>query len=341
MSRRRPPAARTAGFALPSVLFVVAMVTLVFLVAIEALTSLADEARGAKRSVLFQVQALSLEADVAYAAATRPLGPAAVMRSAQPNAGALFALDGTPYNAGNDLTVATQDEAGLVNLDQLPPSAMPRLFAAMGVSRDGQAVLTDRLGDYLDADDLKRPQGAEADDYRRAGLPAPPNGPLRRRDELAGLIGWTDVVGRAAWRDFADNVTADPTSITANINTATPATLEVVYGLSPAQAQAALARRGQAPFTALSDMGRTVGLGLPGDAELVYTMPSGRFAVKIENRTAGLAYRSRILLSPQDDARPFWIVEPAVSSLTAAEKASPLPNAQSLRDALVFPDPAA
>ena len=337
----RAPSANKAGFALPSVLFVVAMVTLVFLVAIESLTSLAQETRGAKRAVLFQARALSLEADVAYAAATRPLGPAAVMRGPRAADAALLALDGTAYDAGAGLTVATQDEAGLINLDDLPPSAMPRLFAALGVSHDGQAAMTDRLGDYLDADDLKRPQGAEADDYRHAGLPDPPNGPLRRRDQLLGLMGWPGTVDRAAWRAFADNVIADPSSITANINTATPAMLEVVYGLTPAQVQAALARRAQAPFTALTDMGRTVGLGLPGDAELVYTMPSGRFAVKIEDQGAGLAYRSRILLSPEDGQRPFWIVEPAVSSLTAAEKASNPINPPTSRNALAFPDPAA
>ena len=337
---RGAPCRRQAGFALPTVLFVVAMVTLVLLVAIESLASLAQETRGAKRAVLFQAQALSLEADVAYAAATRPLGPAAVMRGRDNGAAPLFALDGTPYDAGAGLTVATQDEAGLINIDNLPPSAMPRLFAALGVSHDGQAVLTDRLGDYLDPDDLKRPQGAEADDYRHAGLPGPPNGPLRRRDQLLGVMGWPGAVDPAAWRAFADNVTADPSSITANINTATPAMLEVVYGLTPAQARLVLTRRAQAPFTALSEMGRTVGLGLPGDAELVYTMPGGRFALKVEDRVAGLAYRSRILLSPADAERPFWVVEPAVSSLTTAEKASTPINLPASRNALAFPDPA-
>ena len=88
------------------------------------------------------------------------------------------------------------------------------------------------------------------------------------------------------------------------------------------QTQAVLARRAAAPFTALSEMGRLVGLGLPGDAERVYTMPSGRFAVKIEDRATGLAYRSRILLSPADDGRPFWIAEPAISRLPVAEGAT-------------------
>ena len=34
-------------------------------------------------------------------------------------------------------------------------------------------------------------------------------------------MGWSDTVSRAAWRGFADNVTADRTSAASNVNTAT------------------------------------------------------------------------------------------------------------------------
>ncbi len=200
-----------AGFALPSVLFVVAMVTLVFLVAIEALTSLAEETRGAKHAVLFQAQGLSLEADVAYATATRPLGAAAVMRSFDPDSGELFAIDGTPYRAAEDLTVSTQDEAGLINVDNLPVAALPRLFAALGLSPDDRTMMSDRLADYLSGGDLKRPQGAKADDYLRAGLPPPPGGPLLRRDQLLGVMGWSETWS-AAPPGAASPTTSPPTA---------------------------------------------------------------------------------------------------------------------------------
>jgi hypothetical protein len=61
---------------------------------------------------------------------------------------------------------------------------------------------------------------------------------------------------------------------------------------------------------------------LHGDAERVYTMPNGRFALKVEDADAGLVYRARLLLSPDDTARPFWVVEARAAQLTAAEKAS-------------------
>ncbi|HVM99642.1 MAG TPA: helix-hairpin-helix domain-containing protein [Caulobacteraceae bacterium] len=332
----RPPSASSkAGFALPSVLFVVAMVTLVFLVAIEALASLAAETRAALAATRFQTAALSAEADVAFDAATRPLGPRAILASPAPGAAELVRLDGAPYATGADLMLSAQDEAGLVNVDALAPAARAHLFAAMGVAPLDVAALADRLADYIDPDDLRRPLGAETDDYARLGLPPPPNASLVRRDQLQGLLGWRELVGTSRWRAFQDDVTADPNSLVVNVNTATPAALETWYGLTPAQAEAALAYRARTPFTGVADLERLTGRALLSDAELVYTMPNGRFALKVEDRRSGLAYRSRLILTPGDAERPFWIVEPTLQVLTAAEKATPPVHA------LAFPDPAA
>jgi type II secretory pathway component PulK len=324
-----------AGFVLPSVLFVVAMVTLVFLVAIEALTSLADQTRKTAGRARFEAAALSLEAQTAFLAATRPLAPAALMQDGAPRAQPILFLDGRAYDAGPDLAVAVQDEGGLINLDNLTQPAMAALFAVLGTPQASRGAMVDRLSDYMDADDVKRPQGAEADDYLRAGLPPPPNAPIRRRAQLLGVMGWRDVVGARAWRAFSDNVTADPSSAAVNVNTATAPALMVQFGLGQAQAQAAIARRQAAPFATLEDLGRAAGVALVGDSERNYSFPNGRFALKIADRRSGWAYRSRILLSPEDSTKPFWIAEPAASALSTAEKASAQVHGP------VFPDPAA
>jgi type II secretory pathway component PulK len=324
-----------SGFALPSVLFVVAMVTLVFLVAIEALASLAAETRQAVAATRFQAAALTAEADVAYEASVLPLGARAILRSDLRGAPELLALDGAPYALGSGATVATQDEGGLINVDALSIDQRARFFAVMGVAPADQAAMTDRFADFVDADDLRRPLGAERDDYLRAGLPPPPNANLMRRDQLEGVMGWAQAVGWPRWRAFAGNVTADPSTQNTNINTATAAALEVWYGLTPAQAAEAVARRSQAPFAGISDLEQIIGLRLPSDSESVYTLPNGRFALRVEDRTGGFAYRSRIVLSPQDPDRPFWILEPALSNLTAAERTQPQAPAPA------FPDPGA
>jgi hypothetical protein len=316
------PVAAKAGFALPSVLFVVAMVTLVYLVAIEALVSLAAETHRAKQHAAFEAEALSLEARTTLLAATRPLGAASILDANRSAAPALIALDGRAYQATPGVTLSAQDEAGLINLDNLTQPAVARLFAALGVAPGFQGAMVDRFDDYMDPTDLKRPQGADVADYVQAGMPPPPKTPLVRRDQVLGVMSWRDAVSASVWRGLRDDVTADPMSVATNVNTATPLALEVLYGLTPAQADAAATLRAQTPFTELEDLGRASGLTLHGDAERVYTMPNGRFALKVEDAGAGLVYRARLLLSPDDAARPFWVVEAQASQLTAAEKAS-------------------
>jgi hypothetical protein len=63
-------------------------------------------------------------------------------------------------------------------------------------------------------------------------------------------------------------------------------------------------------------------------------MPNGRLALKVEDLDAGLAYRARLILSPDDPTRPFWVAEPTISQLTPAERASSPAHAPH------FPDPA-
>ncbi len=108
----------------------------------------------------------------------------------------------------------------------------------------------------MDVHDLKRPQGADVADYVRAGASGAAEGARWcRRGQLLGLLGWDQMVGGPLWRAFADNVTADPSSTATSTNTATAATLEVLYGLTPDQGQLAVAGRAAAPYGELEDLG--------------------------------------------------------------------------------------
>jgi general secretion pathway protein K len=342
-------APRASGFALPAVLVVVGMLALVFLVAVSALDTLARQARQAKQTVEFEQAALSLEAKAAFLAATEPLGedairvgaPRAQSRSA-PGLGHAFLardvvplhLDGRRYGyGGGRFWLSLQDGAGQINLDQLSPEARVRLMAALGVPADRRAALMDHLGDDLDPDNLRRMHGAEATDYAAAGLPPPRNRPFTRPVEALGALGWRDAVSRAAWTGMRDELSADPISPDLNVNTASPLALEVLLGLSPAQARAATTARQAAPFLTIADLTRVAGPVL-SDPERGYTRPNGRFALKVTSHRAGLVYRARIVLTPDGAERPLWIEEPSLMPAAAAER-TPQPA-----DAPVFPDPA-
>jgi type II secretory pathway component PulK len=331
-----PPVAKR-GFALPAVLAVTAIVTLVFLVAILALDSLVQQTRRAVEAGRFETQALSLEAHAAYIAAVgAPSADAVLVPDLDRRANARLRIDGTAYSmpGATPLRLSLQDEAGLINLDNLSPPATARLLAALGAPADQRAALIDRFSDYIDVDDLARVDGAEAPAYRDRRLPPPPNAPLRTVDQVLGVLGWKTAVPRERWRAARDDLTADPTSTAINVNTATSSLLKVMYGFDENQVAAALDRRRGAPFTGLEDLGRTAGLRLSGDAERVYGFPNGRFALKITVPGAGLDYRARIVLTPRDRERPVWISNPALSLSPAGGKAERLTNAP------LFPDPA-
>lgn len=341
--------ARASGFALPAVLVVVGMLALVFLVAVSALDTLARQTRQAKQAVEFEQAALSLEARAAFLAATEPLGEDAV-RIGAPRAQSRSApglthdflardvvplrLDGRRYSSGGGrFWLSLRDAAGQINLDQLSPEARLRLMAALGVPTDRRAALMDRLGDDLDPDDLKRMQGAEATDYEAAGLPPPRNRPFTRPVEALGVLGWREAVPRQAWAAMRDELSADPVSPDFNVNTASPLALQVLLGLGPEQARAAIAARAVAPFLSIADLTRVAG-PIVSEPERSYTRPNGRFALMVASPRAGLVYRARIVLTPDGVERPLWIEDRSLMPAGAAQR-TPQPV-----DAPVFPDPA-
>lgn len=66
--------------------------------------------------------------------------------------------------------VSLQDENGKLNINSVGAAELLPLFAAAGVDETTASMLTDRILDWRDKDDLKRLNGAENEDYIKAGL---------------------------------------------------------------------------------------------------------------------------------------------------------------------------
>ena len=305
---------RTA-FALPAVLVMTAVLSLVYLTAVQGLAGLHASALKAEAEVLAYREGLSLEARTAYLLATRPLdssGISLVGSVSGTGTADTLQLDNRPYfGIGATKLFSVQDEAGLIDLDQLSGEAARRFFAKLS-SPDLATTLTERFADYIDGDRLKRVHGAEREDYLLAGAPPPPDRPLRRVPELLGILGWRDVP-EARWVGWRDLLTADPTGTSLNVNTAPAEVLEVLYGLSPAKAALAVESRAGAPFASLEALGRLAGVPLHGDAERSYTRPSGK-VVLTGYGSGGLVWRSRILFTPDDEGSPLWMSDRAITS---------------------------
>ena len=333
---------RRSGSTLPIVLAVTAVLALVFLTTLEAVHALRDEARRAGDEVRLRADALTLEAQISFIAAASAVDRQSLLLTPAPTAEESDALepdlptglrddvrririDGRPYRiaVGDRTYVARiQDGAGLINPNYLGDFERRALMALLGASENDQRIFADRIADYIDSDDLLRPGGAERSDYERAGLAPPPNQLLIAADQLFGVLGFADVVNDRAWREMQGFVAPDPTSATANVNTAPAEVLSVLYGLSGPQTEQAIQMRETVPFLGMDDFVATVGVGQNLDSIRDDTLPNLRYHVRIVDRRGGQTATFILTATPSSGDRPFWVEGRRIMTVAAADTAS-------------------
>lgn len=323
--RRRAPE-RPTGFILPTVLVTISIVTLIFLVAMTAMASLTKEASEARARVRFLQDALTLEARLAHLATTERLGPAGLLLDAplppgefqtlSPEEDAAFRagmaaardlrFDGRPYRVADRVVIRVRDQAGLINISRLSPIEMGRLMTRLGASETEAGNVTAALVDYLDPDSLRSLNGAEASDYP-PGTAGPANRPLRSPDDFLNVLGVRSAIDPPAWRALRPVLTADHLLFRSNVNTAGTEALQVVFGLTESQAQAAIRARERQPFNSLDEVVNATGAVLRTDVEIAPVYASGRSIYTVQDIRSRWTYTGRLVTTPSHPERPFWI----------------------------------
>jgi Type II secretion system (T2SS), protein K len=216
------------GYILILVLALIAVGSFVALRFAERNDTLRRSALGLAQYVEGQQQAASALAAARYWMATRPLHP-----MGHADGQRVLREDGRWYRHPDGGWVAVQDHRGLLSVNALDRDAVVRLLVQEGLEPQAAQTWLDVLQDYQDTDSLHRVNGAERDEYRALGLPAPRNDWLISLRELEQLPRWRDqpaITRRVArWLHTAINNQF-------NLNTAAPAVLKARYpGLSDAQ----------------------------------------------------------------------------------------------------------
>jgi hypothetical protein len=206
------------------------------------------------------------------------------------------------HRAGEETLYGLEDEAGRINVNTAPPDVLERLFGGAA-----PAVL-----DWRDADDERRPGGAEKSDY---GSGAPRNGPFQSVEELLLVKGVTP----SLYRQVQDLVTVDGNG-QVNLNTASPAALAAL-GLGESLAvKIAAFRRGPDGKEGTGDDGVfSTADGAPGLLAKSQALSTGEAASLSGALGRGLltaragALRLNVLARLEDgrSSRAFTIVVPA------------------------------
>jgi general secretion pathway protein K len=181
----------------------------------------------------------------------------------------VWSADGTVHvwdENGSRVAVNALDESGKIDLNTAPDGLIKGLLqTAAEVDADTAARLIDVIDDWKDADDLRRPNGAEAPEYQAAGLSyKPANAPFEAVAELQRVLGMTPAIyGRVA-----DSLTVHSRMAGINPAFASRTVLLAVPGATPeivdtyiAQRRDALAAKLPAPpFPIAGIVGATLNL---------------------------------------------------------------------------------
>jgi general secretion pathway protein K len=181
----RPPAAQS-GIALVLALWLTVLLTVL---ASGFAFSMRSEALAARNAVSL--------------AQARAVADGAVERAAyelmRPRVGDAWTFDGQAHrynDGGAAIVVAATDEAAKIDVNAAPdPLLKNMLMVVGGLDDQAAAALVDAIGDWRDPDDLRRPNGAEAPEYRAANLKyVPANAPFETVGEVARVLGMTPAV---------------------------------------------------------------------------------------------------------------------------------------------------
>ncbi len=211
-------------------------------------------------------------------------------------------VDNHPYAHGN-ITLQLMDQQGLMSLRFVDRLRMERLLALFGVPLEQHPLLIDSLEDYIDADDLRRINGAEAPQYRARGLPAPANVPLRNTTELLNVMGWREQSG--LWQDerFAQLLTtARVTGI--NPNAAPEEILATLPRVDREIAQSLIRFREQQPLdnTLIAQL---TGMNAEQMQFTIFPFPSRHLQLTLSCACPHPAIQYNIHLTPMSELAPW------------------------------------
>lgn len=100
-----------------------------------------------------------------------------------------------PYIAkvgDQDIEIRVQSPKGKIDLNHTSSGLLVNLLTALGYEPHRAAQMSDHILDWADSDDLVRLNGAEANDYKQAGLDtAPTNKPFHHVSELRQILDFT------------------------------------------------------------------------------------------------------------------------------------------------------
>lgn len=143
---------------------------------------------------------------------------------------------------GAKIRVVVMDESGKIDINTSSDELFRGLLLSAGMDTEKSAQFLDAVLDWRDVDSLPRPNGAESDAYRTAGLKhEPANAPFDAVEQLQQVLGMTTDI----YLRLAPLITVHSRQPGINTLVAPRGVLMAIPGVDPAQVDAYIEQRNQ------------------------------------------------------------------------------------------------
>ena len=292
------------GFVLAATLWMLAILTVFAVYFADRIQRARDQAQLAAAHAEALLEFNNTRAGILFRLATIPFSVYGLGTSAND----AIALDDRPYLEPGNTVVRFQDNRGLLNLNLADDDRLDRFLNVLGAPATSRAALIDALRDYIDEDDLKHLNGAEAADYAAASLSAPRNAKLVTPMEARRIYGWAAVP--QLWQDnLLPRLASTSGSYSLNPNTAPWQVLATMRGMTPEGAQAIIQARKHAPVLNPEQIEALTGIRIstdPFQADAI-AFPAVSVRVTQQPKAMSWGWEYNVTLTPVSDTAPWRI----------------------------------
>ncbi len=307
-----PRRVRACGFALAMVLWVIAGLSVIAAAANQNASLVATATKTFSDRALAEREFAKARAQLLYTLAT-----SGVTQQGRRIGDKTMIVDDTPYAMAESHFVSIQDARGLLNLNSLRAADGVALLRSCGVERDEQAhALVDALADYVDADDLKRLNGAEALDYSAQQSLPPANRALLSVGEVWRVLGWNKI--KTDWEQRGCNDWVDVSDESGFNYISAPETVLKIKGFEASVAQALVSERraNNGQVSVLANNVASFSLSSNPFSMSMMARPGNTYRVR-HWHTNGASLQYTVVL-PSSVAEPPWVILDPVWSWDSA-----------------------
>ena len=210
-------------------------------------------------------------------------------------------LDDTVYSGLGDVLFSIQDEGGLASVNSHDFPMFSGMLRSIGLSESARSLITGRLQDYTDANQVLSLNGAEYFEYRQKQLPLPADGLMKSPLELRKLLGFSELLTAQQWADLRPYLTMRQAT-GYNFNVMPKEVLMALFGNQQAVVQAIISLREGERIYSVPQIERATGKRFNLDDQDMRQFPSSAIRMSLWQKNSRRRTLSGVEFTPFEES---------------------------------------